>query len=199
MSADPSSEEPARGRQALLDRVVEHLSASGTHDLTLRGIAAAVGTSHRMLIYHFGSLDGLVASVVGEVERRQRDAISDLAADPALSLGGLTRAMWDRVRAEDLQPFERLFFTLYSRGLATDPGAVAADLVWPWLSEVERLLRARGLDEQLARAGTRLGSAIARGLLLDLLATGDQQGTDEAMELWIRLVRTLDPSENGSG
>jgi AraC-like DNA-binding protein len=72
----------AGGRAALLGRLVDHLAEAGAHDLTLRGLAAAVGTSHRMLIHHFGTIDGLVTAVVTEVEERQRTALADLAPTP---------------------------------------------------------------------------------------------------------------------
>ena len=44
---------------ALLRAAIGHLAEHGLGGATLRGIASAIGTSHRMLIYHFGSRDGL--------------------------------------------------------------------------------------------------------------------------------------------
>ena len=43
-----------------------------------------------------------------------------------------------------------------------------------------------GRQEALAQA--RLGIAVSRGLLLDLLATGDRAAVDAAMEAYIALV-----------
>jgi hypothetical protein len=43
------------------------------------------------------------------------------------------------------------------------------------------------MDEPTARAMGRLGIAVTRGLLLDLLATGDREGVDAAIEAWIAL------------
>ena len=48
----------------LLDDLTDHVLGVGLLDLTLRPMAAAIGTSDRMLIYHFGSRDALVAAVV---------------------------------------------------------------------------------------------------------------------------------------
>jgi hypothetical protein len=48
------------------------------------------------------------------------------------------------------------------------------------------VLTARGLPADQARATARLGLATVRGLLLDLLATGDRAGVDAALELFIR-------------
>ena len=51
-------------REELLDQVTDHVLEHGLIGLTLRPLAAAIGTSDRMLIYHFGSRDGLVSAVV---------------------------------------------------------------------------------------------------------------------------------------
>ncbi|MGZ5365628.1 MAG: helix-turn-helix domain-containing protein, partial [Mycobacterium sp.] len=56
-------------RQELLDAVVEEFAARGIGDRSLRDVAAAVGTSHRMLLHHFGSRNELLLAIVGEVER----------------------------------------------------------------------------------------------------------------------------------
>ena len=50
----------------LLDAAIDHSGRNGIGDTSLRGIAEAVGTSHRMLIYHFGSREGLLAEVTRE-------------------------------------------------------------------------------------------------------------------------------------
>lgn len=55
-------------RERLLAAAVEHVAAHGVGDLSLRRLAAALGTSHRMLVYHFGSREGLLVEVVREVE-----------------------------------------------------------------------------------------------------------------------------------
>ena len=62
-------------RAELLDRVVADVAEHGLTDRSLRDIAAAVGTSHRMLLYHFGSRQGLVAAIVQSVEAAQRQLL----------------------------------------------------------------------------------------------------------------------------
>ena len=63
-------------RSELLDRIVDEVAQHGIGDRSLRDLAAAVGSSHRMLLYHFGSRAGLVAAIVVEVEARQRSLMS---------------------------------------------------------------------------------------------------------------------------
>src|SRR5262245_62078955 len=68
-------------RQRLLDAAIDHVAAHGIGDLSLRELAAAIGTSHRMLIYHFGSKEGLLVAIVDEVEARQRQLFAAFAAE----------------------------------------------------------------------------------------------------------------------
>jgi AcrR family transcriptional regulator len=51
-----------------------HALDTGIADLSLRQLAAAIGTSHRMLLYHFGSREGLLAAVTRAVEEQQQPA-----------------------------------------------------------------------------------------------------------------------------
>ena len=53
----------SQARDRLLAAAVSHALSGGIADLSLRELAAAIGTSHRMLIYHFGSRQGLLAAV----------------------------------------------------------------------------------------------------------------------------------------
>ena len=58
---------------------MDHFVADGLGDLSLRKIAAAIGTSHRMLLYHFGSKSGLLVEVVRAVEARTRAQFGAIA------------------------------------------------------------------------------------------------------------------------
>lgn len=174
------------GRARLLEGAVAHVADHGVGDLTLRGLAAALGSSHRMLIYHFGSRDGLLVAIAAEVERRQRAALADLDVTGAPE--EVMRAMWARLADPALWPFERLFFELYARALQGDPGAqpFLDGIVDHWIAPLALGVSA-GADEAVARAEARLGLAVYRGLLLDLLATGDRAGCDAAVERFIAL------------
>ncbi|UMB68137.1 TetR/AcrR family transcriptional regulator [Mycobacterium paraterrae] len=170
---------PDRSRRGqLLDKLVDEFAAGGVGDRSLRDVAAAVGTSHRMLLHHFGSRDELLLAIVAEVERRQMAVLADLPTDPADHFA----AMWADVRRPELRPFERLFFECYARAANGEkpfdrmvPGAVDE-----WLELTE------GLAEP---AAARLGLAVVRGLLLDLVATGDDAGVDAAAGAFAQLLR----------
>jgi len=175
-------------RERLLAAAIEHLAQGGSHDLSLRSIAAAIGTSHRMLSYHFGSRSGLLAAIVAELERQQRVFLAEALRDHDASPGELMWRMWDQLADERMWPYERLFFEMSGRALQdADPGArpLREQLVDPWLEMVDELAARFGRPPAQARAEARLGMAVTRGLLLDLLATGDRGGADEAMRCFI--------------
>ena len=105
----------ARGeaRDRLLERAIGHISQRGLSDLSLRELAAAIGTSHRMLIHHFGSKEGLWVEVIRTVEARQRELMPDIAAAVVEDPAQATRAWWRHISDPSLWPNERLFFELY--------------------------------------------------------------------------------------
>src|SRR5436305_9685044 len=87
------------------------MAETGIGARSLRDIAAAAGTSHRMLIHHFGSRDELLVAIVQEIERRQAAMLDDIPRNAA----GAMEAMWADLRRPELRPFERLFFECYAR------------------------------------------------------------------------------------
>lgn len=180
-------------RERLLAAAVDYAAEHGISDLSLRTLATGLGTSHRMLIHHFGSKQGLLAAVVTEVERRQREALIDVGLDRNAPLAQTVRAFWQRVADPALWPYERLFFELYAQALQGRVHALALtnDLLEPWIGPAAALYEQRGMSARRARATARLGVAVTRGLLLDLLASGDRAGVDDAMQLFIELSASL--------
>jgi AcrR family transcriptional regulator len=169
-------------RRQLLDALIKEFADGGIGDRSLRDIADAVGTSHRMLLHHFGSRNELLLTIVEEVERRQMALLPDTSTEPADGMA----AMWAHLRRPEMRPFERLFFECYARGAQGEqpfarmvPGAVDS-----WLAEID-MTTSRTNEPALVR----LGLAVTRGLLLDLVATNDDPGVDAAAQAFVELVR----------
>ena len=59
-------------RDRLLDRVIAFAAVDGISGRSLREIARGAGTSPRMLLYHFGSREGLLAAIVAAIAPRPR-------------------------------------------------------------------------------------------------------------------------------
>lgn len=173
-------------RRELLDALVDAFAKGGIGGRSLREVADAVGTSHRMLLHHFGSRDELLLAIVSEVERRQAAELGALPDDPAEAIA----AMWTILRQPRLRPFARLFFECYARAAHGEepftrmlPGAIDG-----WLAALDARSAGAG-DPALAR----LGLAVFRGLLLDLVASGDEKGVDAAVDRFVELLRDAGP------
>jgi len=178
-------------RADLLQRCVDHLGDQGLDGLRLRRLADAVGTSHRMLLYYFGSREELLAAVVAEVEARQRRELENLGALPATSFEAASRAFWRRLVDPALHPSERLFFELYVAGLRGEAYAqpFLASVVDPWLAVLVGVLEHHGVAADRAPALARAALAAVRGLLLDLLGGGDAAAVDAAAEEVFAMLR----------
>ena len=175
-------------RAGLVDALVGAYAKGGLGTRSLRELAAELGTSHRMLIHHFGSREGMLVAVVEAVERRQAEALAELEGE---SPAELMERSWAILSDPSLRPFERLFFECYVRGANGEP---PFDRLLP--STVTSWLEADGSDDpDLAR----LGLAVIRGLLLDLVGTGDDEATGRALRRFAELVSNERPPEEASG
>ena len=186
----PRHQDGSDARARLLAAAMDHVAEHGVGDLSLRGLAAALGTSHRMLIYHFGSREGLLIEVIRAVEAQQRAALAMMLLDEDAPPEEIMRSMWRRVADPSLWPNERLFFEVYAQALQGSPHAVPllVGIVDLWVEPLVRIAVAQGRPEAEARAEARLGIAVVRGLLLDLLATEDREAVDAAMERYIEAI-----------
>ena len=161
-------------RAALLESVVDTITREGLGARSLRDLARGAGTSHRMLIHHFGSRDGLLVAIVEEVEARQRELFENVPDDTADAIA----TMWNRLADPSMWPFERLFFECLARGAQGEEpfDQLLPGLIDDWLALVPPGRR---------RDQARLGVAVIRGLLLDLVATEDRAGVDRALEQFL--------------
>lgn len=175
--------------QRLLDASLAQFAEHGASNLSLRQLAARIGTSHRMLIYHFGSKEGLLTALVQEMEARERQLLEQLALAPDTPPDQAARAFWRQLRSPELRPYIRLFFEMYGQAIQDRPGtqAMLDGIVETWLEPMTQFGVRHGLPEPTARSYARLGVAVPRGLLLDLLATGDEEAVDDAMEHFIAI------------
>jgi AcrR family transcriptional regulator len=182
---EPGPGQPESARDRLLANAVGIAMQEGIADLSLRELAAAIGTSHRMLLYHFGSREGLLAAVTVAVEEAERANLREagpISADDS-------RRLWARYCDPALWPQERLFFELYVHALRGRPGTEGflEHVVTGWLEPLTTAICESGFDPRIAPAAARLSMAVTRGLLLDLLATHDTGGVTEAFELFLQL------------
>lgn len=177
-------------RDRLLAAAIEQAMKGGIADLSLRELAAAIGTSHRMLLYHFGSREGLLVAVARAVEEAERARFLSWGMAPEDA-----RHIWERLSDPVLWPSERLFFELYVQALLGRLGdeQFLDSAVRGWIAPVAAAMVEAGDSEATAHIDARLGQAVVRGLLLDLLATKDRDGVTQAFDRFVRLYETPNP------
>lgn len=179
-------------RDALLDKAMAHVAAHGMSDLSLRELASSIGTSHRMLLYHFGSREGLVAAIVASMEQTQRDALASLA-EAAATPRDLIERQWAQLTDPAVLPFVALFFEMLAMAVHERPGTEGflLSMTEPWLDQAEAAGERLGVRPD--RDELRLGVAVSRGLLAEVLASGDVEGPTRSLRRFLDLWEAASP------
>jgi len=160
----------------------------GVGELALRPLAKALKTNARMLVYHFGSREGLMREILAGLREREDARIQAWfqAGKKPRTLSAFLRWYWRRMSAPHAQPAARLLFELYALALRNPrdyPGVLEAPLAY-W----QELARKAGLSSEFGAAEGTLLLAATRGLLLDLCATGDRARVERATRLLAQFV-----------
>ena len=180
-----SQHSPGSPRRAeLLNACYGYVLEHGLAGLSLRPLAAATGTSPRVLLYLFGSKEQLVRELLARARQEQISLLAGLlGADvPDAGLEALADRLWNLLSSPGQRPMVRLTYEAFLRSVSRDPG--------PWegfAAETARdyrdlLISAQpGAHPADAEATATRTLALIRGLLLDLLAQGD---TDRVTAAW---------------
>jgi AcrR family transcriptional regulator len=154
-------------REALAESATDYVLDHGIAGLSLRPLAAAIGTSDRMLVYHFGSKDALVALVI---ERSNGRSVTALRAIPAArSPREAVVALWDRWQQPVVARCLRVYAQTAALGLlGQEPYLSAARRSNQlWTAAVSDLLVRSGVPAGRAVRASELADATLFGLLLD--------------------------------
>ena len=186
---------PPSARQAeLLEAGYAYALTHGLADLSLRPLAAAIGSSPRVLMFLFGNKDGLVRALLARARADELAALERLRAPGDGGPPGLSAAcaeIWSWLSSPAHRPLLTLWLEGYARSLVDPDGAwtdFARATVRDWL---EVLALAQAEDERDTPSGAErrtLALAVLRGALLDLLATGDSERATAAVD---RALATL--------
>ncbi len=188
---------PSPRREELLDRSYRYVLANGLSDLSLRPLAAAVGSSPRVLLFLFGSKEELIRAVL---QRARADEIARLeearAADRGGSLADSVRSVWRWLADPAHRELLVLWLEVYARSLS-DPGGpwsgFADQTVADWLALLEMEQPGSSTERNLVQR--TLSLAVLRGALLDLLATGDGGRASAAVDLYVQSIMPPSPAE----
>ena len=143
---------PPSARQAeLLEAGYAYALTHGLADLSLRPLAAAIGSSPRVLMFLFGNKDGLVRALLARARADELAALEQLRAPDDGAPPGLRAAcaeIWSWLSSPAHRPLLTLWLEGYARSLVDPDGAwtdFARATVSDWL---EVLALAQSTDER---------------------------------------------------
>jgi AcrR family transcriptional regulator len=176
-------------RDELIARSLDYFLRHGIAELSLRPLARQIGTSARLIIYHFGSRDGLITAVMDEVRTRLQKAFAEIVMETQKSsTAGIMRAFWNWMIDESHIGYVRLLFEVqvlaiqnplkYARYLGQTSSS--------WLDIIESSLPPSKENRVIAT----MCAALIDGLLLEYLSTGDSKRTTKALEFFTCMMTT---------
>src|SRR5277367_3288123 len=168
-------------RQAAIDRMADHILSEGLAAATLRPLAAAAGTSDRMLLYYFANKDELLSATLRRIAARMTAQLDDaIPIGPLRSFPVLLDEVWTALSSESLKSFMHVWLDLAAgaaRGLQPHLD-VAGEIAGGFLAWVTSRLEGRSENERAASAALFLTSI--EGMYL-LKAIGRHGIADAAM------------------
>ena len=170
-------------REDLLKASIEYLLENGVADLSLRPLAAKIGSKARLLVYHFDSKDGLITDAMLVVRERVRENFAALVSNSRnRKPSQIVQAFWAWATSRQHERYLRLFFEVHGLALQ-NPKQYGRYLEGAFTSWVE--LMGAILPVTLSRAERRALASLAVGtvvgLMLDYLSSGDKKRTSDAV------------------
>ncbi|MES2047168.1 MAG: TetR/AcrR family transcriptional regulator [Pseudomonadota bacterium] len=171
-------------RNELRDNALNYFLEHGLAELSLRPLAEHIGTSARLLIYHFDSKEKLITAVMEEARSRVQQSVMAMmhAAQGEASM----ESFWGWVTDKENIRYVRLLFEVQVLALQ-NPAIYAqflSDTSSSWLEVIEY-----GIPESADRRTiATLCGAVIDGLVLDYMNTGDLDRTTAALKFFVALL-----------
>ena len=161
-------------RSALIMRLADHILAHGLGAASLRPLAAAAGTSDRMLLYYFPDKAAIIAAVLNEIAQRMMTLLDANRASGPLAPTQLMVRLAPLIRDSSVWPFMQVWLEIASLAARGDNtcmrvgGGIARDFV-AWLAN-----QIDDADETKRQTeAVRLLMLIEGAVLLTSLGLGD--------------------------
>ena len=171
-------------RDELRDKALGYLLQHGLAELSLRPLAARIGTSARLLTYHFESKEKLIMVVMEQVRSRVQQSVVGMMH--ATRGEAVLESVWHWATNTENIPYVRLLFEVQVLALQ-HPATYArflSDSSASWLEVIEH-----GLPESAERRTTAtFCSALIDGLIIDYMSTGDFNRTTAALKYAVSLL-----------
>jgi AcrR family transcriptional regulator len=160
-------------REELAEAATDHVLEHGIIGLSLRPLAAALGTSDRMLLYHFEGKDDLIATVLQISSDRSVEAVQ--ALPKPRQLRGAVLELWSAYASGPLDRCQRLYVQAAALGLlGREPYlSVVRESNARWIEALIDYFVRAGAGRARARRAVDLLDATLMGLQLDMAVEAD--------------------------
>lgn len=189
----PDDSTPSARRIELLEACYDYVLQRGLADLSLRPLAAAVGSSPRVLLFLFGSKEGLIREVLDRARQDELAFLRELRDDHGgADLVAVAEQVWEWLSDDRHRGLLTLWVEVFGRSLTEPNGPLAgfaASTVTDWLEVLAGAQSTRGRRSRAGTARRTLVLAVLRGAMLDLLATGDRRRTTAAVRTALDALR----------
>jgi AcrR family transcriptional regulator len=186
MSVAGRGDEDSPRKRELLDAAYQYALQKGLADFSLRPLARAIGSSPRVLLFLFGSKDGLTRALLTRAREDELDVLAALRIRRRdADLAATAREVWAWLAAPAHHALLVLWLEGYARSLLGASGPwerFAQDTVTDWLDLLAQS-QPGGRSGASGAAERTLLLAVLRGAMLDVLATGDVDRVTSAVEL----------------
>ncbi|NJL50128.1 MAG: TetR/AcrR family transcriptional regulator [Leptolyngbyaceae cyanobacterium SM2_5_2] len=171
-------------KAVLLEKCLEMAIEVGALDASINVIAKRIGTSGRMLVYHFGSKQELEREIIALLEVRLREqlrSLQNVAIASKASLADALLAMWQQFTAPDMLGLLKLTMTLNQRAIQGDRATqeFLERETQQWINALTALTQ--------NKTTARLLFHLFQGVLLDYLTTGNTQRGRQSIAAFVQV------------
>jgi AcrR family transcriptional regulator len=171
-----------RKKEILVERCLAIAIKTGTLDSSINEIAEKIGTSGRMLVYHFGSKNELERQIISLLETRLQEKLwsfqslaiqeTDRPVKPFLE-------MWEHLTSPDIHGLLKLTMELNQRAMQGDAETrqFLEQEHQKWITTLSQLLN----NEDIALSLFHL----FQGAVMDFLTTGNAQRGRRAIRAFL--------------
>jgi AcrR family transcriptional regulator len=174
-------------REQLLNAALGYCVNHGLANLSLRPLADEIGTSARLLIFHFKSKDDLIAAVLMELNQRLQRSFEEVVASSSPNGHPPLRRFWDWATGDEALPSLLLLYELQIMAVQNPGqyGRYLEETSLDWLTVAAASLSSRDAPDTIPT----LCIAVFDGLMIEFFSTGDRERLTRALDAFVLMAR----------
>lgn len=171
----------------LRDAALSYLLEFGVANASLRPMAAQLGTSPRILMFHFKSKEGMLQEVLQELHSRLRSSFLKTSSKSKARRVAPLKGFWQWAIKRQNFPYLRLLYEIQiiAAQNPSEYGRYLKNISSDW-----QIIAFQTLKESMrSEAMATLYIAVFDGLFLELINTGDRARLTRALDHFLSIAR----------